>query len=259
MQTMHRQVLAFMLLIGVLASNAHADIHQECALHEPKIQAVCEKEQDKQAAVTLNKLMLYSLSHPRSQEEFESAVKWKNSWRGIVNQCLQFKSQSEYGNCMAVNMQRFTRIFMSQYPKADLQADSEKLRIQALDRIKLLITESKKRSDECLEEAIRKSDNRSSAPIEAGRTAFTNCRAKIHTYMRLASDTYVIDDFLLPSSLTTEESLADTEEHIYSNDMLSQLVIDARAKSPRNTKADTTKSNTKPIKTKPVKDKRPVQ
>ena len=256
---MFRPILLIALIISFFTSKTFADIHQECALHEPKIQAVCEKEQDKQAAVTLNKLMLYSLSQPRSQEEFESAVKWKNSWRGIVNQCLQFKSQTEYGNCMTVNMQRFTRIFMSQYPKADLQADSEKLRIQALDRIKLLITESKKRSDECLDEAIRKMDNRSSAPIEAGRLAFTNCRAKIHTYMRLASDTYVIDDFLLPSSLTTEESLADTEQHIYSNEMLSQLVIDARAKSPRNTKADTTKSNTKPTKTKPAKDKPPVQ
>ena len=256
---MLRQVFAFMFLMGALASNAQADINQECALRDPRIQAVCEKEQEKQAAVTLSKLMLYSLSQPRSQEEFESAVKWKNSWRGIVNQCLQFKSQVEYGNCMTVNMQRFTRIFMSQYPKADLQADSEKLRIQALDRIKLLITESKKRSDECLDEAIRKMDNRSSAPIEAGRLAFTNCRAKIHTYMRLASDTYVIDDFLLPSSMTTEESLADTEDHIYSNDMLSQLVVDARAKNARNTKVDTTKSTMKPTKTKPAKDKHPVQ
>jgi len=256
MQIILRQVLAFMFLMGALASNAQADINQECALHEPRIQAVCEKEQHKQAAITLNKLMLYSLSQPRSQEEFESAMKWKNSWRGIVNQCLQFKSHVEYGNCMTVNMQRFTRILMLQYPKADLQADGDKLRIQALDKIKLLITESKKRSDECLDEVIRKTDNHNSAPIEAGRLAFTNCRAKIHDYMRLASDTYVIDDFLLPSSLTTDESLADTEEHIYNNDMLSQLVVDARAKQARNTKAGTAKS--KPAKTKPVKNKTPA-
>jgi hypothetical protein len=135
-----------------------------------------------------------------------------------------------------VNMQRFTGILTSQYPNADLQADSEKLRIQALDKIKLLVAESKKRSDECIAEVIRKSDDRAAPPIEAGRLAFTNCRSKIHSYMRLASDTYVIDDLLVPIAMTTDESLASTEEHIYNNDMLSQLVMDIRAK-PANAKS----------------------
>jgi len=200
-------------------------------VNDSKVHSICESDEQRQAAIVLSKLMLHSLAKPNTQEEFEAAIKWKNSWRGIVSQCLLFRSNLEYDNCMKVNIRRFTSIFISQYPKADLQADSEKLRIQALDKIKQLVAESKKHSDDCLAEVIRKTDDGISEPIEVGRIAFTNCRSKIHAYMRAASDTYIVDDFLIPSALATDESLAITEEHIYTNGMLSQLVVDMRAKS----------------------------